>query len=158
LGSLYRRGHDVGPIEKLIREEVRKDGEPLDRIIDFDTTRLFYVALSRAQNLLVLMRNKGTHVLPEFKELLEEEDVPEVTKIKWDKLAKARPAGRDIVGKSYSYTSDYILYKRCPLQYMLFKKYGFVPARSQMMLFGSLVHNTIEDLHNYLLNSKKDGR
>jgi DNA helicase-2/ATP-dependent DNA helicase PcrA len=158
LGSLYRRGHDVGPIEKLIREEVRKDGEPLDRIIDFDTTRLFYVALSRAQNLLVLMRNKGTHVLSEFKELLEEEDIPEVTKIKWDKLAKARPAGRDIVGKSYSYTSDYILYKRCPLQYMLFKKYGFVPARSQMMLFGSLVHNTIEDLHNYLLNSKKDGR
>lgn len=158
LGSLYRRGHEVGPIEKLVRSEIRKDGEPLDRIIDFDTTRLFYVALSRAQNLLVLMRNKGSHVLPEFKTLLEEEDIPETSKIKWDNLAKPRPAGPDIVGKSYSYTSDYTLYKRCPLQYMLFKKYDFVPARSQMMLFGSLVHNTIEDLHNFLLNSKKDGR
>ena len=57
--------------------------------------------------------------------------------------------------RPYSYTGDYLLYKRCPRQYMLFRKYGFVPARSQMMFFGSLVHQTIEDLHNYLIAQKE---
>lgn len=160
LASLYRSGHDVSPVEALIRAEIRKDGEPIDRIIEFDTARLFYVALSRAQNLLVLShyKGRGCRVLPEFKELLADDDIPDLPKIKWSQLEKPRPASPDIVGKSYSYTSDYILYKHCPLQYMLFKRYGFVPARSQMMLFGSLVHNTIEDLHNHLLALKKDGK
>jgi DNA helicase-2/ATP-dependent DNA helicase PcrA len=38
---------------------------------------------------------------------------------------------------------------------MIFRKYGFVPSRSQTMFFGSLVHQTIEDLHHLLLNERK---
>lgn len=152
LGGLYRQDHGAGSVETLIRNEVRTDGEPLDKISNFDTARLFYVALSRAQNVLVLPRYKGRgcNILPEFQELLTE-SIPEINTVDWTKVEKPRIAGVDIIGKSYSYTSDYILYKRCPRQYMLFRKHGFVPARSQMMLFGSLVHQTIEDLHNHLL-------
>jgi DNA helicase-2/ATP-dependent DNA helicase PcrA len=51
----------------------------------------------------------------------------------------------------YSYTADYLLYKRCPRQYMIFRKYGFVPSRSQTMMFGNLVHRTLEDLHQHLI-------
>lgn len=155
LGGLYRQDHGAGPVETLIRKEVRSDGEPLDKISNFDTARLFYVALTRAQNILVLARYKGRgcNILPEFQELLTE-SIPEINAIDWTKVEKPRAAGEDMIGKSYSYTSDYILYKRCPRQYMLFKKHGFVPARSQMMLFGSLVHQTIEDLHNHLLASR----
>jgi len=34
---------------------------------------------------------------------------------------------------------------------MIFRKYGFVPSRSQTMFFGNLVHQTLEDLHHYLI-------
>ncbi len=34
---------------------------------------------------------------------------------------------------------------------MVFKKYGFVPSRSQTMMFGSLVHRTLDDLHQLLI-------
>jgi DNA helicase-2/ATP-dependent DNA helicase PcrA len=37
---------------------------------------------------------------------------------------------------------------------MIFKKYGFVPSRSQTMLFGNLVHQTLEDLHQRLISGR----
>lgn len=52
---------------------------------------------------------------------------------------------------TYSYTGDFLFYQRCPRQYMIFRKYGFVPSRSQTMMFGSLVHKTLEDLHQLLI-------
>ena len=61
---------------------------------------------------------------------------------------------KEDLGKSYSYTSDYLLYSKCPRNYMIFRKYGFVPSRSQTMFFGSLVHQTIEDLHHLLINQR----
>ena len=51
----------------------------------------------------------------------------------------------------YTYTADYLPYKNCPRNYMVFKKYGFVPSRSQTMFFGSLVHETVEDLQNFIV-------
>jgi len=38
---------------------------------------------------------------------------------------------------------------------MLFRQYGFVPSRSQTMFFGSLVHQTLEDLHQHLIASRR---
>jgi DNA helicase-2/ATP-dependent DNA helicase PcrA len=37
---------------------------------------------------------------------------------------------------------------------MLFRTYGFAPARSLTMFFGSLVHQSIEDLHQRLIGLK----
>jgi DNA helicase-2/ATP-dependent DNA helicase PcrA len=53
--------------------------------------------------------------------------------------------------KNYSFTGDYLLYQNCPRQYMIFRKYGFAPSRSQTMFFGSLVHQTLDDLHQFLI-------
>jgi DNA helicase-2/ATP-dependent DNA helicase PcrA len=155
LGSLFRR--DTGPdiMEKIVREELGRKGEPLDRMTEFDNARLFYVALSRAKNVLVLPRysGQGQRRLEAFKEICDS-GIPTLDKINWDKIEAAKPANEDTIGKSYSYTSDYLMYKRCPRQYMLFRKYDFVPARGSVMLFGSLIHQTLEDLHNYLLAQK----
>ncbi|HQI50213.1 MAG TPA: PD-(D/E)XK nuclease family protein, partial [bacterium] len=52
---------------------------------------------------------------------------------------------------------DYLMYQRCPRQYMIFRKYGFAPARSETMFFGSLVHSTLEDLHHELIR-RREGR
>ena len=38
---------------------------------------------------------------------------------------------------------------------MVFKKYEFVPSRSQTMFFGNLVHKTIEDIHNKIIAMKR---
>lgn len=153
LGGLYRQDRGPGAIEEIVRNELMREGEPLDRIVEFDNARLFYVALSRAQNVLLLPRysGRGQRMMPAFRDLLLE-GIPHMNTIEMDKVEKPREIATDELGRPYSYTSDYLMYKRCPRQYMLFRKYGLVPARSQVMLFGSLVHQSIEDLHNYLLS------
>ena len=116
--------------------------------------RMFYVALSRAQNLLVLAHPKGQgqRVDVEFHELLRTAapiagfDVRSVPK------AKSAP---DAPVRRFSYTSDYLAYQRCPRQYMLFEHYGFAPSRTQTMFFGSLVHATIEDLHQRMIAARR---
>jgi DNA helicase-2/ATP-dependent DNA helicase PcrA len=59
------------------------------------------------------------------------------------------------IPRTYSYTADYLTFQKCPRQYMVFRKYGFVPSRSQMQFFGSLVHQTIEDLHQHLIAKRE---
>jgi DNA helicase-2/ATP-dependent DNA helicase PcrA len=39
---------------------------------------------------------------------------------------------------------------------MIFRRYGFVPARSQTQVFGSLVHHTLEDLHQLLISRRSE--
>ena len=68
---------------------------------------------------------------------------------------KINKAKESALSKVYSYTADYLAYERCPRQYMIYRKYGFVPSRSQTMFFGSLVHSTIEDLHQQLISRKE---
>jgi DNA helicase-2/ATP-dependent DNA helicase PcrA len=155
LGSLGRRKKDASVIEVAVRELLKKGGEPLDKIYLFDKMRLFYVALSRAANLLIIPRIKqrGIQIIDELKPLLER-DFCTLDKFNFKKLPVAELKEEDL-GKSYSYTGDYLMYKKCPRNYMIFRKYGFVPSRSQTMFFGSLVHRTIEDLHNYLISLRE---
>jgi DNA helicase-2/ATP-dependent DNA helicase PcrA len=40
---------------------------------------------------------------------------------------------------------------------MIFRKYGFEGARTQTAFFGSLIHRTLDDLHNHLI-ARKAGR
>jgi DNA helicase-2/ATP-dependent DNA helicase PcrA len=157
LGSLLRRKFKEAPkIEQIVRALTNKGGEPLGKISHFDNMRLFYVALSRAQNLLVLAnyKSKGATKTEEFKTLLSETPFTVTRQLSLAKIPKAGCNSEDL-GKSYSYTSDYLLYKKCPRNYMLFRKYGFVSSRSPTMSFGSLVHRTIEDLHSHLLSVKE---
>jgi len=156
LGGLYRQEKAPGKVETIVRNDLKRTGEPLDRIVEFDNARLFYVALSRAQNILLLpnFSGRGQRRSPSFRDLIEE-GIPNIDTLDWNNTDKPGKSEEDMLGKSYSYTSDYLLYKRCPRQYMLFRKYGFVPARSALMLFGTLVHRTIEDLHNYLLEERE---
>ncbi len=141
-------------VEELVRPFLPLGGEPLDRMPGFDAMRMFYVALSRAKNLLVLAHPKGQgqKIDPEFHALIAQAapiagfDVNSVPK------AKQEP---DTVVRCFSYTSDYLAYQRCPRQYMLFERYGFAPSRTQTMFFGSLVHATLEDLHHRMIADRK---
>jgi len=151
--------------EKIIRELLPgKEGEPPEKISTFDTMRMFYVALSRAQNLLVLPRfGRGKKTPPtsfyetkEFTSFFKEWNFPTIPMLYKD--FNSIPTGKEKkkgLAKNYSYTSDFIFYLKCPRQYMVMRKYGFVPSRSETMLFGSLIHETIEDLHNLLISARE---
>ena len=153
LGNLYKMDRGAPQIERLIRPMLsRPQGEPLERMTEFDIARMFYVALSRAQNLLILAHfsGRGQHVSPSFKALLDDPSLPRLSNFDIATLPAAKLQESEIP-KVYSFTADYLLYKKCPRQYMIFRKFGFVPSRSQTMFFGSLVHRTLEDLHHELI-------
>jgi DNA helicase-2/ATP-dependent DNA helicase PcrA len=151
------RKDDRGPqaIEELVRPLlVETDGvEPLDRLGKFDIMRMFYVALSRAKNLLVVARYSGAgqRTNGEFIGLLNR--VRTIDQFDADALPPADEVPNDIPSV-YSYTGDYLAYQRCPRQYMIFRKFDFVPSRGQTMVFGTLVHRTLDDLHQYIIASR----
>lgn len=155
LGAVYKREKPADKREIIIRSLLNKEGEPLDKISCFDNMRMFYVGLSRAQNLLVLPRyTHGSAATEVFKSIFASYPLQAIPDFDMKHVPVAEENKQDL-GKSYSYTADYLLYNKCPRNYMIFKKYGFVPSRSQTMLFGSLVHKTIEDLHHLLMHERK---
>lgn len=153
LGSL-RKDNRPQFLETIIRPLIDRPGEPLERSGEFDSMRMFYVALSRAKNLLVIANPKGQGIVTHkaFKNVLD----GSITKIRDLDINSVPVASIDIdeLGQTYSYTGDYLVFQKCPRQYMIFRKYGFVPSRSQIQFFGSLVHQTIEDLHHLLIAQK----
>lgn len=129
--------------------------EPIEQTKYFDFMRLYYTAFSRAQNLLCLScpeRDTGRKVpsayftkiynpLPAWQSLKAEE---------WQEvvLDKIKPAN---IKSSYSFTSHIILYENCPMQYKFFKELEFAPVRQGSMVYGTLIHQTIEDVHKAVL-------
>jgi DNA helicase-2/ATP-dependent DNA helicase PcrA len=155
LGSVSKRDFGTPFIEELIRPLLDREGEPLDRISEFDIMRMFYVALSRAQNLLVIAhpRGRGISTYQHFKSMLHDK-FPRIPQLDLTKVPEAKPEDDD-TPRNYSYTSDYLQFLKCPRQYMIFRKFNFVASRAQTQLFGSLVHQTIEDLHHFLIAQRE---
>jgi DNA helicase-2/ATP-dependent DNA helicase PcrA len=149
VGNLGQPKRQPSKVEALIRTLVDKStSEPLDRIDGFDAMRKYYVALSRAQELLIVCNIKRAR-MQEFDGLVE--PLPVLKELHVKKLAlKARE--EKPLPRAYSFTADYMSYERCPRQYMFFRRHGFTPAHTQTMFFGSLVHKTLEDLHNHIIS------
>ncbi len=156
LGNLAKQAK-LQIVEQVVHPllDPERETEPLDRMATFDVMRMFYVALSRPKNLLVLANFKGGQRIEPFKDLVDEEQMPLVSEFKVSSLPDPEPKSKDLP-KNYSYTGDYLLYKRCPRQYMLYRKYDFAPSRAQTMFFGNLVHQTIEDLHQHLIATRSN--
>jgi DNA helicase-2/ATP-dependent DNA helicase PcrA len=162
VGSLWDKPNDrPDEIKEYINESVLVDGvfEPRQRITGFDFKRLYYTAFSRAQNLLVLSwggRPGGPWPIPgkefaKFAKNLLPWDSKEINyqEIKFDQVKEIN------LKRQYSFTSDILLYEKCPEQYRLFKELEFSPVRISPMLFGTLVHQTIEDIHKSILNGEE---
>jgi DNA helicase-2/ATP-dependent DNA helicase PcrA len=154
LGSARKNNRKPQRIEEVVQPLIKNKCEPLDKMPIFDVMRMFYVALSRAKNLLVIAyyRGAGQTINEPFKSMLDE-SFPRINQLNVGSVPRDEIKSDDLP-RSYSYTGDYLLYKRCPSQYMIFRKYGFAPARSLTMFFGSLVHETIDDLHQHLLDKR----
>ncbi len=154
LGNPRKKDKEAPIIEKLVQPLLDRASEPLDRMAKFDVMRMFYVALSRAQNLLVIAHfsGRGQSMNEPFKNMLDE-DFPRIPDFDIDSVPSAH-SSKEELPKNYSYTGDFLLYQKCARQYMIFRKYGFVPSRSQTMMFGNLVHRTLDDLHQFLISTR----
>jgi len=131
-----------------------KPYEPLEQTKYFDFWRLYYTAFSHAQNILVLTaheknghgRTPSKHFAPYYEDLppwdhptVRLADVP-LTPVKQVKLKR-----------EYSFTSHLLLYENCPEQYRFFRTLDFAPIRKSPILFGTVIHQTIEDIHKEVL-------
>lgn len=149
VGNLGQPKRQPSKVEGLIRSLVDKStSEPLEKIHGFDAMRKYYVALSRAQDLLILCNIKHAR-MDEFDDLME--PLPALAELDVKQLVLNHGPEKPLP-RAYSFTADYMSYERCPRQYMFFRRHGFSPAHTQTMFFGSLVHKTLEDLHNHIIS------
>lgn len=151
LGNMRKDGKEPQFVEKVVQPLLDRESEPLGRMAEFDIMRMFYVALSRAKNLLVLAhyQGQGQRINAPFQSMLMT-NVPRIPNFDLSTLPEAQLESNDLP-RNYSYTGDYLMYQKCPRQYMTFRRYEFVPSRTQTMMFGNLVHRTLEDLHQFLI-------
>jgi ATP-dependent DNA helicase UvrD/PcrA len=133
--------------------------EPIEHTKFFDFWRLYYTAFSRAQNILALTcqeksgrgRSPSKHFARFYDELpswKSESFKPELIKLKQIREVNLK--------NEYSFTSHIALYENCAQQYRFFKELEFTPVRTSPMLFGTLIHETIEDIHKTVLRGEKE--
>ncbi len=132
--------------------------EPFDAMKFFDFARLYYTAFSRAQNLLLLTgcergsgrKTPSAYFAKYWNELPHWTD-PRVN-LRLVTLADVKPVS---VKHEYSFTSHILLYENCPRQYEFYKELQFVEERKGSTMGGSLLHQTIEDIHKAVLKGEQ---
>jgi DNA helicase II / ATP-dependent DNA helicase PcrA len=158
VGSLDNKPwRKISNSERLLETEfnTRKSFEPQHLIPSYDFWRLYYTAFSRAQNLLVLtgQESNGRQCCPSepfqflYAQMPNWRKVP-IYEIEYETVKSVN------LKESYSFTSHINVYNTCPLQYKFFKELGFAPVRQGAQIFGTVVHQTIEDVHQAVLNGK----
>lgn len=132
--------------------------EPIEHTKYFDFWRLYYTAYSRAQNVLALTcqevsgrgRTPSKHFADYYDDLPSWRDaafIPELLELEQVKEVNLK--------REYSFTSHITLFENCAQQYLFFKKLEFSPVRKSPILFGTLVHQTIEDIHKTVLRGEE---
>lgn len=136
----------------------RESFEPLESTKYFDFWRLYYTAFSRAQNLLVLTAQEriGTGRTPSkhFSQYVDElkswkECKAQLNQIDFEMVKDVN------IKHEYAFTSHITLFETCAEQYRFFKELEFQPIKASPMLFGTLVHETLEDVHKAALRNEE---
>jgi DNA helicase-2/ATP-dependent DNA helicase PcrA len=132
--------------------------EPLEETKHFDFNRLFYTAYSRAQNLLVLScaekQGRGRCPSKYFTDYYD--GLPSWRDRSFDAKALPLEQVKEVnLKREYSFTSHLVLFENCAEQYRFFKELEFSPVRKSPILFGTLVHQTIEDIHKTVLRGNE---
>jgi len=158
LGSVPRKSYS--DLDAILESGylARPAFEPLEKVKYYDFRRLYYTAFSRAQNLLVLTahevregrgRTPSKYFLPFYDALSPWRD----PSVRLQDVALARVKTME-VKREYSFTSHVTVYENCAEQYRFFKELEFAPVRAGSLLFGTVVHQTIEDIHKAALRGE----
>ena len=133
--------------------------EPLEKIKNYDFWRLFYTAFSRAQNLLLLACQERTGRWPVpsryFTTVYEQVCLWRDDAFQPERLTLETIKDVDLKNE-YSFTSHITLFENCARQYRFYRDLGFAPVRRNPILFGTVVHHTIEDIHKSVLRGEEN--
>ncbi|WKN46434.1 ATP-dependent helicase [Tunicatimonas pelagia] len=160
LGSYPRKQHTS--LDALLQNHYyhKPPFEPLDATKLFDFWRLYYTAFSRPQNLLLLTAHEqfnqnGSFRAPSKYFFPQYDKLPSWRDERFDpsqiELASVKPIH---LKHEYSFTSHILLYENCPLQYKFYKELEFTEVRTGGVLGGTLLHQTIEDIHKAVLRGE----
>jgi len=137
----------------------RNNFEPEEDIKFYDFWRRYYVAFSRAESLLVLTTpivSSGRSQSPsKYFCSLWDSVRPYDRNMDFDEFC-FRDVKKSELKQSYAFTTDISKYERCSLEYKMFRELGFSEIRVGSTLFGSLVHETIEDIHDAILRNEAE--
>ena len=130
--------------------------EPYDVTKYFDFWRLYYTAFSRAQDLLVLTCCEDKRTPSNyFKDIYGK--LPSIDGADFELSEFDFKQVKDVnIKNTYSFTSHITVYETCALQYKFYKELEFMPVRASAMLFGTLVHETIEDIHRAAMRHEEE--
>lgn len=151
--SVPRNQYNVSLEEIIDKFSGRGSFEELDMMKMYDFWRLFYVAFSRAQSLLVMVCDASKQNEPSKYFEYMYEQLPyrtDLAKFEFETIKSAT------IKQTYSFTTDIESYTLCPMQYKYFKELGFEEVRIGSTLFGTIVHQTIEDVHKAVLRNVID--
>jgi DNA helicase-2/ATP-dependent DNA helicase PcrA len=147
-------------LDKVLEENYleKPPFEPMEQTKHYDFRRLFYTAFSRAQNLLVLtcLEKRGKQPSPSkyFAESYSPLQSWRSPAFKPKELRLKQITQSDLK-RQYSFTSHITLFENCAEQYRFFKELAFTPVRTSPVVFGLLVHQTIEDIHKAALRREE---
>lgn len=155
IGDVPRKNYS-DLIEEIAKKYYKRPQfEPVEQTKYFDFWRKYYTAFSRAQDLLVLTCNEDKRTPSMyFRELYE--DLKSTDDSAFDLSEFEFKSVKDVNLKvSFSFTSHIAVFELCAMQYKFYKELGFAPVRVGAMLFGMLVHQTIEDIHRAVLRHEE---
>ena len=158
LGSVPRKQY--GEVEEELQHYLaRPPYEPLELTKFYDFRRLYYTAFSRAQNLLLLtaieVQGRGRTPSKYFTEYYTplpswRDSAAQLTSVPLASIKEVK------LKREYSFTSHVAVFENCAEQYRFFRELAFAPLRKNPILFGTLVHQTIEDVHKTVLRGEAD--
>ncbi len=160
MNAVPRKSYDT--LDEILQNGFfsRMPYEPLEDVKMYDFYRLFYTAFSRAQNLLVLTGNEhdGHSALPSKVLQPYWKSIPswrdrERFQPKLLNLAVVKKAN---IKHEYAFTSHILLYEACPLQYKFYKELEFTEVRQGGVIGGTLLHETIEDIHRVVFRGEEN--
>ncbi|MGB9845516.1 ATP-dependent DNA helicase [Methanothermobacter tenebrarum] len=118
--------------------------------------RLFYVAMTRAQDILIIstaqrIRTRKVGYSPFIKELVRE------CELEWgckrvEKCVERSLREDNIMTVNFSSLHTY---EECPFRYMMIYHYGFIYPETRMQVYGKILHNCLEMLHKKMKKGEK---
>ena len=132
--------------------------EPLEQIKFYDFWRLFYTAFSRAQNLLLLTcqeKTQGRRVPSAYFKPVYDQACPWRNDAFQPEYLTLETIKDVDLKNEYSFTSHITVFENCARQYKFYRDLGFAPIRRNPILFGTVVHQTIEDIHKTVLRGEE---
>ena len=153
VGSLDNNQRGAQRVDRMLESLYkRKKFEEEKRIQGFDMMRLYYVAFSRAEQLLVLTSNSKRPVQPMFEPMIRNLPQWPTIKCKMHIVPQSATKTPSPMKQRYSLTGHIQMYEMCARKYQYFHEYSFVKAQQREVLLGLPVHNTLEEIHRRAKN------